>query len=133
MGDEGYTGGCMCGAVRYRLRAEPQRVGLCHCETCRRNTGAVFGAFAVFRLEQLEILSGETGWFQSSANGKRHFCRNCGSPVFSEWSDSGDLDLYLGTLDEPEHLQPSYELWTIRRVPWLSALDDLQRYERDRQ
>jgi hypothetical protein len=33
-----YTGGCRCGAVRYRLRGEPFKAGLCHCTDCRRET-----------------------------------------------------------------------------------------------
>ena len=132
MADTAHSGGCMCGSVRYRLTAEPMRVGLCHCETCRRNTGAAFGVFAVVRRGDLQVLSGETGWFQSSPVGKRHFCRSCGSPVFSEWTDSDDIDVYVGSLDEPERLEPSYELWTVRRLPWLSHLGQLKRYERNR-
>jgi len=51
-----HAGGCLCGAVRYQVAGAPLRVGLCHCETCRRNTGASFGTFAVIRREQFTLL-----------------------------------------------------------------------------
>lgn len=132
MTDETYDGGCMCGAVRFRASGEPKRVGICHCVTCRKNTGAPFGAFAVYPKEQVTIISGQTGFFQSSPEGKRHFCRACGSPVFSEWSDAGTMELYVGALDDPESFPLSYELWTIRRLSWLPDMPDLATYERNR-
>lgn len=132
MSETEHTGGCMCGAVRYAVRGEPLRVGICHCETCRRNTGAPFGVFAIFRRDQVDRLTGDTDFYQSSPTGRRHFCPRCGAPVFAEWSDSGDFDVPIGSLDAPERLAPTYELWTVRRLPWLSKLDRLERFERNR-
>ena len=131
MADQTHSGGCMCGAVRFRAEGEPLRVGLCHCETCRRNTGAPFGAFAVFRRDRVTIELGDSAYFQSSPTGRRHFCPDCGSPVFGLWLDSDDIDIYLGSLDAPERLAPSYELWTVRRQPWLPDMPDLVGYERN--
>ncbi len=132
MAEDDFTGGCMCGALRYRARGEPIRVGICHCETCRRNTGAPFAVFAVFRRDQVTIESGETAFHQSSPASRRHFCKQCGSPVYSLWSGSADIDVYLGSLDTPEKLAPSYELWTVRRQPWLPDMPEHTLYERDR-
>ena len=132
MTDEEHTGGCLCGALRYRASGAPERVGICHCETCRRNTGAPFAAFAVFARERFAVLSGETGFFQSSPEGKRHFCRACGSPIYWDWSNSDEVDVTLDSLDEPERMRPSYELWTIRRQPWLPETPELTGYQRDR-
>jgi hypothetical protein len=127
-----HAGGCLCGAVRYRVAGEPLRVGLCHCETCRRNTGASFGTFAVIRREQLTLLSGETSYYQSSPEGRRHFCRACGSPVYADSSNSDEIDIYVGTLDSPERLAPTYELWTVRRAHWLPNIDGLKCFTGDR-
>ena len=125
------TGGCMCGAVRYRAAGQPERVGICHCATCRKNTGAPFSAFAVYPRARVTFVSGDTGFFCSSAEVKRHFCRECGSPVFGEASDSDEMELYLGSFDEPERLRPEYELWTIRRQPWLPDMPELVGHERN--
>lgn len=133
MSEQDHTGGCVCGAVRYRVRGAPMRVGLCHCKRCRRETGAPFGAFAVYDRASVTIESGEIAEFESSATGRRRFCRACGSPLFAVWSNSDELDIYLGSLDEPEHFVPSYELWTIRRQSWLPEMPELTHHERDRQ
>ena len=124
-----HGGGCMCGAVRFRAAGEPLRVGLCHCETCRRNSGSAFIAFAVFPSEQFSILQGETGYFQSSPEGRRHFCPHCGSPLFSSWTDTDSFDVYLGALDEPHALKPGYELLWGGRAPWLGDMPGLERFE----
>jgi hypothetical protein len=38
----GGTGGCLCGAVRYRYEGEPTAVGLCQCERCQGQSGSAF-------------------------------------------------------------------------------------------
>jgi hypothetical protein len=35
-------GGCVCGAVRYRLTAPPLIVHACHCRDCQKQTGSAF-------------------------------------------------------------------------------------------
>lgn len=132
MSGQEYLGGCTCGAVRYRARGEPKRVGMCHCKRCCSETGAPFAAFAIFDRTQVTVESGETDTYQSTPTAQRHFCRACGSPVFATFSNSSELDIYFGSLDAPERLRPSYELWTIRRQSWLPEMPELDHFERDR-
>jgi hypothetical protein len=127
-----HTGSCACGAVTYRLTGDPKRVGLCHCVTCRRHTGAPFGAFAIYRDDQVEV-EGETGVFRSSDKGRRHFCAHCGSPIFGRAEGSDEVDIYAGTLDEPERFVPTYQLWTVRRLPWLVNLEHMSEYAHNRE
>lgn len=129
MTGESHSGGCMCGAVRFRAAGAPIRVGLCHCETCRRNSGSMFLTFAVFPRDRFLVEAGETGYLQSSIKGRRHFCRDCGSPLFSEWSDTDSFDVYVGALDEPHELRPTYELLWNGRAPWLADMPDLIRFD----
>lgn len=124
------TGRCMCGTVQLTATGAPKRVGICHCVTCRRNTGSAFGLFAIYDEAQVAI-TGETGSYRSSEEGRRHFCRECGSPLFSRWAD-GDLDVYVGALDKADDLIPGYELWTARKLDWLRHLPALQQFEHDR-
>ena len=126
-----HGGSCVCGAVSYRLSGDPKRVGLCHCVTCRKHTGAPFGAFAIYSADRVTV-TGETGVFRSSETGRRHFCPECGSPVFGRQDGSDEVDIYAGTLDEPERFVPAYQLWTLRRLPWLVNIGTLTEYSHDR-
>jgi hypothetical protein len=118
-------GGCLCGKVRFEATGSPYRVGICHCLDCRKHHGALFHASAVFPEEAVSI-SGET---QSYAG--RHFCRTCGSSVFSRTGD--ELELPLGALDAPDQFKPTYELWTVFRESWLPLFLGTKRYERNRE
>jgi len=121
---EQFTGGCLCGRVRIVASGRPYRIGLCHCLDCRKHHGAVFHASAIFPQEAVTI-EGETRSYAG-----RHFCPHCGSSVFGRSAD--EIELSLGSLDMPGQLQPTYELWTIRREPWLPPFPLTRRYARDR-
>jgi hypothetical protein len=114
-----HEGGCACGAWRFSVTAVPVRVGLCHCMTCRRVHGSAFGTYAVFDRGNVDM-SGPTQAWQSSQEGRRHFCPSCGSVAYMEYN-SGEIDLPLGAFDETGIFTPTYELWCMRREPWLSA------------
>ena len=122
---ERYSGGCLCGAVRIVAAGRPDRVGLCHCLDCRKHHGALFFAAAIFP-EGAVTIEGETGAYDG-----RHFCPRCGSSVFARVGD--EVDVHLGTLDEPDRLIPSYELWTVRREGWLPAFPLTERHARNRE
>jgi hypothetical protein len=116
-----HTGGCACGAVRFEARGEPYRVGMCHCLTCRKVHGAPFSFYAVFPFDAVTV-DGEVLAFESSEHGRRYSCRACGSPVYSHYERPDEFYLYPGSFDEPGLWQPSYELWTNRREPWLPEI-----------
>lgn len=119
-----YTGGCLCGRVRIVATGRPDRVGLCHCLDCRKHHGALFHASAIFPRDAVTV-DGETRDYQG-----RHFCPRCGSSVFSRSGD--EIEVHLGSLDEPDRFRPTYELWTTRREAWLPAFPVDRRYARDR-
>jgi len=119
-----FTGGCLCGDVRIVARGKPYRVGLCHCLDCRKHHGALFFAAAMFPADAVTI-EGETRDYRG-----RHFCPRCGSPVFGRVGD--EIEVHLGSLDAPDQLTPTYELWTIRREAWLPPFPLAHRYDRNR-
>ena len=121
---ERYTGGCLCGDVRIVATGRPYRVGVCHCLDCRKFHGALFHASAVFP-EGAVAVEGETRDYAG-----RHFCPRCGSSVFSRTGDETEVN--LGSLDAPDQLRPTYELWTVRREAWLPPFPLARRYERNR-
>ena len=118
------TGGCLCGNVRLVASGRPSRVGLCHCLDCRKHHGAPFYAAAIFP-EAAVTIEGETGDYLG-----RHFCPRCGSSVFAR--GGGEVEVYLGSLDAPDQLIPTYESWIVRRESWLPPFHLAKRYDRDR-
>jgi len=118
------TGGCQCGKVRLTASGAPYRVGLCHCLDCRKHHGALFHASAVFP-ESAVSVEGET-----RAYAGRHFCPECGSPVFGRSGD--EIEVNLGALDATDQFVPTYELWTERRESWLPPFPLARRYDRNR-
>jgi len=119
------TGGCRCGNVKIVASGKPYRVGICHCFDCRKSHGALFHASAVFPSDAVHV-EGETRDYLG-----RYFCPTCGSPVFGRSDD--EVEIHLGTLDEIDRFQPTYELWTVRRESWLPEFPVSKRYERDRE
>ena len=122
---EEFAGGCLCGDVRVAASGPPYRVGICHCLDCRKHHGALFQAFAIFPADAVTIV-GQTGEYAG-----RHFCPRCGSSLYSCSGD--EIEVNLGSLDAPDQLSPTYELWTIRRESWLPKFPIDRRYERDRE
>jgi hypothetical protein len=124
-------GGCACGRVRFRARGEPLRVGLCHCLTCRKESGSAFNLFAVFPAGEVTI-EGETAAWRATSEGLRRFCPVCGSQLFYQDEPSGpEIEIKVGCFDEPNVFVPTYEAWTPRRERWLGELG-LMRYEGNR-
>jgi hypothetical protein len=115
------TGGCACRQLTFETRGEPKRVGLCHCMTCRKESGGPFNAFAIFPVDQVTI-SGEMRGWSASPDGERCFCPICGSQVFYK-GDGNEIEVKLGAFDETNLFTPTYETWTKRREGWLHTTD----------
>lgn len=122
---ERFTGGCLCGNVRFAAAGRPYRVGLCHCLDCRKHHRALFHASAVFPQEAVTI-EGQTRGYLG-----RFFCPSCGSSVFS--CSTGEIEVNIGALDTADQLRPTYELRTVRRESWLPPFPLARRYERERE
>ena len=119
------TGGCLCGAVRYRVDGGPTHVGRCHCGDCRKRSGSAFAVYGHWPRDAFE-LQGELARFDGDA-----FCPTCGSRI-GVVEDDG-VEINLGTLDEaPFELEPEAELWIKRREPWLHAVEGAAQHEENR-
>lgn len=118
------TGGCLCGAVRIAASDRPDRVAICHCMDCRKHHGAVFYTAAIFPKGAVAVTGSTRDW------AGRHFCPNCGSSVYAE--TASEIEVYLGTLDDPGPFQPDYESWVVRREGWLPPFHLKDHYPRDR-
>ena len=99
------TGGCQCGRVRYRADAVGDAY-LCHCRMCRRATGGASIAFVNVPADRL-VWESEPDWYRSSPIARRPFCSACGTPLGFAFVEGGvNVDVTLGSLDDPEDLRP---------------------------
>ena len=119
MGADGLTGGCQCGAVRYRLEATPQGASICHCRMCQKATGSPYGAFAPVKREELVFTRGVPKLFQSSAFAERGFCGECGSPLTYRAFKSSRVSVTICSLDDPEAAPPEFQLEAQAAISWL--------------
>jgi len=97
------TGGCQCGAVRYRVQGTVVDAGVCHCRMCQK-AGGNFG-MAYFGAPGLTLTRGAPSAFESSPGVMRGFCANCGTPLFMQGADK-PFDMTVGSLDHPDQLPP---------------------------
>jgi hypothetical protein len=112
-------GGCLCGAIRYRWRGQPTSSVICHCNSCRRATGAPSVAWITFERSQFDFLSGQPQVYRSSPDVIRRFCAACGSALSYEHANSaGSIDITSITLDQPNRFPPDREIWLEDRIPW---------------
>jgi len=119
------TGGCQCGAVRYRLDAEPTGANICHCRMCQKASGGPFMAFAGVRLSQLAWTRGRPKVFASSAVAERGFCPACGTPLTYRILDRDRISVTIGSLDDPAAVAPAMQYGVESRVPWLDSVSSL--------
>ena len=128
-------GGCACGAVRYRLTADPLIVNACHCRDCQRLTGAAFATNIWIerrfvetdhdRLRPVRLIAG---------SGKPHeifSCPDCGTALYSKYHAApGDTVLLrAGTLDRPESVAPDVHIYTRSKMPWLTLPQGVPAFE----
>lgn len=131
MSTEIYEGGCLCGAIRYRATAAPSRCMICHCEYCRRHSGAPCLSFVHFPVACFTWLSEAPRRYRSSRYAERGFCPVCGSTLSMHEEVLADrVQVTLGSLDRPERVRPQDHVWVRSRIPWFEVADDLPRFER---
>ena len=105
---EQIEGGCNCGAIRYVALGPPDQILVCHCHDCRRATGAQSVAWLFLPIQRYEIVRGTPAEHASSEGVIRKFCTNCGTTLTWEGdSQSGRIDVTVGSLDHPECLAPT--------------------------
>jgi hypothetical protein len=123
-----HTGGCLCGAVRFRARGHPLLVEHCHCSMCRKASGAPVVTFTRVALGEFAFTKGKPKEYRSSKRGRRGFCPKCGSQIYFMYDAKPDsIGLNVGCFDEPERLKPVRHIFSDTMIPWLHMDDGLPR------
>lgn len=123
--NQAIRGGCLCGAIRYEARGEPLASTLCHCQSCRRASGAPSLAWLVFKQADFAFALGEPVRYESTPGVIRTFCGACGTSLtYQRESKGGSIDVTTATLDHPDDFAPSKEIWVSEKLAWESLNGD---------
>ena len=105
-------GGCLCGAVRFITTGEPKGVYWCHCQSCRKHTGAPVSVFVAFDCDAYRVTKGEVSKFDSTpGKTRRGFCARCGSTLTCESLPGPTMThFHVGAFDQAARLRPTRAL-----------------------
>ena len=126
------TGGCHCGRVRYQAEGEAVNHALCHCTDCRRHAGAPMVGWTMYPASAVKITKGEPKIYESSANGRRFFCADCGTGLFykNEVMLPGIIDIQSATYDDPEAVPAQVHIQVAERIGWMRRAHALPEFDR---
>ena len=118
-----FSGGCACGAIRYRCSGKPLAMLNCHCRDCQQSSGAPFAAGVVVPTNSVEI-TGSPKTYSVRASSRtlttRSFCSNCGSPLFATGEAMPNfMSIRFTTLDDSSGFHPALDIWTSSATSWV--------------
>lgn len=123
MSEPSFAGRCLCGAVTLQAAGPPKWTAWCHCQSCRRHTGAPASAFAGFERDKVTVTGEAFTRYPSSTGVLRGFCGRCGSTLSYEaerWPT--EFHVHVGAFDDPEALAPGGEVFPEERLSWFPAV-----------
>jgi hypothetical protein len=117
-----YRGGCLCGAIRYEITAEPMFAGQCQCLDCQHETGGGHASFMAFPADAVK-LTGTPRYYEAKADSgnmvRRGFCATCSSSVIGRSSGMPHMTtISAGSLDDPSVFRPGFVVYTSRGHAW---------------
>lgn len=118
------SGGCQCGAVRFRVEGDAGRASICWCRMCQKAFAGPFGALVTVNVADLTWTRGQCSTFQSSDSIKRGFCAACGTPLTFEYS-ADKIDLAVFAFDDPSAVEPLVQLAVESRPAWIEHLAEM--------
>jgi hypothetical protein len=133
MSKKTFSGGCQCGAVRFRVSGAIGEASICHCRMCQKASGAHALALVGVKDAEFEWSRGAPSWFASSNAARRGFCAACGTPLAYDAPDG--LALSVVTFDQPDLIPPivaygveGKRIWAdgLANMPEHHTMDDLE-------
>jgi hypothetical protein len=117
------TGGCQCGAVRFRIEGKMDDASVCHCRMCQKAFGSFYAPLVSVRDAQLTWTRGEPKKFHSSNFVARGFCPDCGTPLTYEAPDG--VAIAIGAFDHPEDIAPKLQWGIEGKLPYVDRIAGL--------
>jgi hypothetical protein len=138
--DPPHAGGCLCGAVRFKLNARPLAVNACHCLDCKKLTGATNLLMILARRDAF-VHEGALDRYRKRADSGNEIdivrCAACGVRLWHEPLSAPQLVIVaVGTLDDTSWAVPTSHIFARSVSPGVVLHEDalvLQDGPRDRQ
>jgi hypothetical protein len=130
-------GGCLCGAVRYRVPWPPAATVTCSCRNCQKQAGSALSVVLVFPRDAVEVRGPLKTYVDRGTSGQdifRRFCPECGSPVLTDTPRAAWQEILFvkgGTLDDVSDLKPDTHYWTESAQPWMTLPEGDRRVPRE--
>jgi len=123
-------GGCLCGAVRYRIQGEPLVTGTCQCRSCRKASAAAIVPWSYVNADDFAFTAGKPVEYNSSPSLTRTFCGRCGTPL-TNWRAEYGPTIHVTTcsFDDPDAFPPAAHCWTSHQLRWVKLTDGLPCFE----
>jgi hypothetical protein len=124
------AGACFCGAIRFRVTGPVPEACYCHCESCRRASGAPYVAWCTVDRTGFSVSQGQLRLHASSPRVTRGFCADCGTTLtYTHDARLDEIDVTVVALDAPERIVPTRHIWVCDKLPWVAINDGLPQYE----
>lgn len=117
------TGGCQCGAVRFRVEGALGDASVCHCRMCQKASGNFYLPLVSVRDAVLTWTRGAPKRFRSSNHGYRGFCADCGTPLTYEAPDG--VALTIAAFDDPASITPRIQWGIEAKLPYVDTIPEL--------
>lgn len=115
------AGGCLCGAIRYEIKTVLHS-DHCHCMMCRKASGAAMVSWMTVAATAFRWTKAPPALYLSSPVGERSFCGACGTKLTFRHAELPDeLDVTVGSLDDPGRIAPKEHLHGESWVPWVDV------------
>ena len=119
------TGGCHCGAIKFRINGETRGVINCHCGQCLTIHGH-FAAYSNCARENLQLSGDEhITWYHASPEARRGFCLKCGSKLFWQKNGSASISIAAGAFDRPNDLKTIGNIYVSDKPDYYEINDGL--------
>lgn len=120
-----HDGGCHCRRVLFRAQGQPKFISVCHCESCRRTTGAAFSTWVGFPSDAVDWRGDGQSVYASSPGVRRGFCKTCGTPLsYQSEKWPGETHILIGAFNDPSPFTPSSDYMPEERLAWIRPITE---------
>jgi hypothetical protein len=127
MPSQSQTGGCQCGAVRFRIDGNIGTASVCHCRMCQKAFGSLYAPLVSLGKAAITWTRGSPATFQSSNFATRGFCSACGTPLTYDAPDG--LALAIGAFDDPRDIVPATQFGLEAKLPYTDTIPSLPNHQ----